>query len=158
VVREVLSMNDQFCARCLKETGKQIPAAHVSSLGPECERHFHGGNLAAIAACRKTNLAVAPDFSRPEGKMKNDDHTCSECGRTHWKINGICKKCAAANGAARGGKQRRASKTKALARAPRPNGGPALPTLTLTPQLSAAIWAAIPLDKQAALLDKLQEV
>lgn len=62
-------MSEQFCGRCFKETGKQIPAAHVTSLGAECERHFHGGNLAAIAACRKTNPVVAPASSRQEDKM-----------------------------------------------------------------------------------------
>jgi hypothetical protein len=45
-------------------------------------------------------------------------------------------------------------------RRPRGRGQTALglPTLTATPELVKAVWAALPLEKQAALLNKLPEV
>lgn len=42
---------------------------------------------------------------------------------------------------------------------PAKNGAaPAAITITLSPQLSAAIWAVLPLETQAKLLNKLPEV
>lgn len=81
---------NELCHPCFRDKNVRVPAAHRAGDIPYCERCFHGGNLHAIAACRKTQVVspasapadVAPGrTSRPADSEKTMNASESK-GRT----------------------------------------------------------------------------
>jgi len=160
------AMSEPLCQPC-KERGRIAKAHRMVGRTPMCASCFAGKEASGVPVALASAAIALARAARGTGKFRTeekempkrtDEATKAEVRKDHaagMGINEIAKKHGIAWGTAKGilsAKGRGGRKGKSA----QPASG--APTLTATAELCDGIWAALPLEKKAALLNRLHEV
>lgn len=161
-------MIPQLCFLC-QEEGREQVAHRVDSRGPVCQWHFRGELHPEVVAARRDERKIL------EGKVKVqvkggpmpksvDEGTITAikkdvaAGMTLGKIaenRGLSVSTVFKYAGGRNGKKKGRGGRASTASIPQPS--PGLFTLTVTPEQLDALWAMLPAERKAALINKLAE-
>jgi len=134
-----------LCVPC-KDRGRESVAMRVVGSTPMCDPCWKGDapEDKAFPSHRPQVRTVKVVKEKPMSSR-----VCSDCGdKLHGRTKGdVCRKCrggSPASGPKRAGGGKRGPKSSV--------------TVTVTPEMFDTVWALLPVEKKAALLNKLSEV